>query len=100
MTIHSNTPTLYEQNTNYCLHFLSSHLQVEVIGGADKYMAVCRDCYKIPGDGLTSISLGEPSEESSDQKTPTSADNIASAKSRGRVLFPIENTKMVSTGEH
>ncbi|XP_072044514.1 thymidine kinase, cytosolic-like [Amphiura filiformis] len=68
---------------------------VEVIGGADKYMAVCRDCYKIPGDELTSLSL-----ESSDQKTPTSVDMAASAKSRGRVLFPIENTKCISTGGH
>lgn len=27
---------------------LSLSLQVEVIGGADKYMAVCRTCYKMP----------------------------------------------------
>ena len=30
--------------------------KVEVIGGADKYMAVCRTCYKMPEKSLTSTS--------------------------------------------
>lgn len=28
---------------------LCQHPQVEVIGGAEKYMAVCRTCYGLPG---------------------------------------------------
>ena len=30
------------------LHNTVNILQVEVIGGKDKYMAVCRTCYKMP----------------------------------------------------
>lgn len=28
---------------------LCEHPQIEVIGGAEKYMAVCRTCYGLPG---------------------------------------------------
>ena len=31
------------------LHFFHSKLQVEVIGGADMYMATCRSCFFAPG---------------------------------------------------
>ena len=31
------------------LHFSHSKLQVEVIGGADMYMATCRSCFFAPG---------------------------------------------------
>ena len=31
--------------------------QVEVIGGADKYMAVCRECYRLPSIQLTARKL-------------------------------------------
>ena len=38
-------------------------IQVEVIGGADKYMAVCRTCFQLPGrlpvTGSTPIRGGE-----------------------------------------
>jgi hypothetical protein len=32
---------------------IGSETQVEVIGGADKYMAVCRECYLQGTDGRT-----------------------------------------------
>lgn len=43
---------------NYCIIL---YYQVEVIGGADKYMAVCRACYKIPDKMQLSSTSPSPS---------------------------------------
>lgn len=82
---------------------IGAETDLEVIGGSDKYMAVCRNCFNLPAAGVTSLNLDStPScqQSSDDQHTPTSDDAVSTAKSRSRVLFPIENTKILSSGEH
>lgn len=38
-----------ERNLTFALsRRIGSETQVEVIGGADKYIAVCRSCYNLP----------------------------------------------------
>ena len=61
---------LHKLNSEQVLHFwIDNHhvplppLQIEVIGGVDKYMAVCRTCYKLPDQqhilGSTPVRGGE-----------------------------------------
>ncbi|XP_071960838.1 thymidine kinase, cytosolic-like [Antedon mediterranea] len=61
---------------------------VEVIGGADKYMAVCRDCFNLP--------LSEHNKENI--CTPVGDENEKKAKVNGRKLFAQRNDDMDSQG--
>ena len=54
--------------------------KVEVIGGADKYMAVCRTCYKMPDK--ETLSPTSPTSE-----TPSRGPELG----RGRSLFFNDN---------
>lgn len=65
---------------------ISADKEVEVIGGADKYMAVCRSCYFAPVKVPASPRM--PSKSSQDKENQLETDNPGPAK---RALFDSEN---------
>ncbi|XP_071797765.1 thymidine kinase, cytosolic-like [Asterias amurensis] len=67
---------------------------VEIIGGADKYMAVCRECFKKPA--FSSTTPPEEVNEDDTLHTPTCEETLAHSKIQGRKLFPTSNNNAVA----
>ncbi|XP_038067141.1 thymidine kinase, cytosolic-like [Patiria miniata] len=61
---------------------MGAETQVEVIGGADKYMAVCRECFNKPAHSSLL-----PEENGNSIQTPTCEGAVSTSKAHGRKLF-------------